>query len=53
MILIILNTTCGPCGTINVIYTITDDCGNATATLSATLTFDDGTIPDLIKLFRN
>ena len=41
-----LNTTCGPCGTINVIYTITDDCGNAT-TLNATLTFDDGTIPDL------
>nr|WP_321222721.1 gliding motility-associated C-terminal domain-containing protein [uncultured Psychroserpens sp.] len=41
-----LNTTCGPCGTINVTYTITDDCGNAT-TLIATLTFDDGTIPDL------
>ena len=41
-----LNTTCGPCGTINVVYTITDDCGNAT-TLNATLTFDDGTIPDL------
>ena len=41
-----LNTTCGPCGTINVTYTITDDCGNTT-TLIATLTFDDGTIPDL------
>ncbi|WP_204344970.1 hypothetical protein, partial [Psychroserpens algicola] len=41
-----LNTTCGPCGTLNVTYTITDDCGNAT-TLIATLTFDDGTIPDL------
>ncbi|WP_431137510.1 hypothetical protein, partial [Psychroserpens mesophilus] len=41
-----LNTTCGPCGTINVTYTITDDCGNS-STLSATLTFDDGTIPDL------
>ncbi|WP_425075577.1 gliding motility-associated C-terminal domain-containing protein [Psychroserpens sp. S379A] len=41
-----LNTTCGPCGTLNVTYTITDDCGNAT-TLNATLTFDDGTIPDL------
>ncbi|WP_460218750.1 HYR-like domain-containing protein [Psychroserpens sp. MEBiC05023] len=41
-----LNTTCGPCGTLNVTYTITDDCGNET-TLIATLTFDDGTIPDL------
>ncbi|WP_323788816.1 VWA domain-containing protein, partial [Psychroserpens sp.] len=41
-----LNTTCGPCGTINVIYTITDDCGNSSS-LTATLTFDDGTIPDL------
>ena len=41
-----LNTTCGPCGTIVVNYTITDDCGNAT-TLTAILTFDDGTIPDL------
>ncbi|MEM5566181.1 gliding motility-associated C-terminal domain-containing protein, partial [Psychroserpens sp. AS72] len=41
-----LNTTCGPCGTLNVTYTITDDCGNTT-TVAATLTFDDGTIPDL------
>ncbi|WP_431137618.1 gliding motility-associated C-terminal domain-containing protein, partial [Psychroserpens mesophilus] len=41
-----LNTTCGPCGTINVTYTVTDDCGNETS-LTATLTFDDGTIPDL------
>ncbi|MEH6537443.1 MAG: hypothetical protein V7719_13680, partial [Psychroserpens sp.] len=41
-----LNTTCGPCGTLNVTYTITDDCGNDTTVL-ATLTFDDGTIPDL------
>ncbi|WP_298761379.1 hypothetical protein, partial [uncultured Psychroserpens sp.] len=41
-----LNTTCGPCGTLNVTYTITDDCGNA-STVIATLTFDDGTIPDL------
>ena len=41
-----LNTTCGPCGTINVTYTITDDCGNS-STVVATLTFDDGTIPDV------
>ncbi|WP_299274159.1 hypothetical protein, partial [uncultured Psychroserpens sp.] len=41
-----LNTTCGPCGTLNVTYTIADDCGN-TSTVVATLTFDDGTIPDL------
>ncbi|MEY8847211.1 hypothetical protein AB9K26_00190, partial [Psychroserpens sp. XS_ASV72] len=41
-----LNTTCGPCGTINVTYTVTDDCGNSSST-TVTLTFDDGTIPDL------
>ncbi|MFD0962469.1 HYR-like domain-containing protein [Pseudofulvibacter geojedonensis] len=41
-----LNTTCGPCGSINVTYTITDDCGNS-STLSAILSFDDITIPDL------
>ncbi|MEM6515253.1 MAG: gliding motility-associated C-terminal domain-containing protein [Bacteroidota bacterium] len=41
-----LNTTCGPCGTLNVTYTVTDDCGNA-SNVNATLTFDDGTLPDL------
>ena len=41
-----LNTTCGPCGTLNVNYTITDDCGNS-STLNAILSFDDITIPDL------
>uniref|UniRef100_UPI00260AC317 hypothetical protein n=1 Tax=uncultured Psychroserpens sp. TaxID=255436 RepID=UPI00260AC317 len=35
-----LNTTCGPCGALNVTYTIADDCGN-TSTVVATLTFDD------------
>ncbi|MEY8847335.1 gliding motility-associated C-terminal domain-containing protein, partial [Psychroserpens sp. XS_ASV72] len=35
-----------PCGTINVTYTVTDDCGNSSST-TVTLTFDDGTIPDL------
>ena len=32
-----LSSTCGQGGTIAVVYTITDDCGNAT-TLNATLT---------------
>ncbi|MGC1473356.1 MAG: gliding motility-associated C-terminal domain-containing protein [Psychroserpens sp.] len=41
-----LNTTCGPCGTLNVLYTVTDDCGNASS-INVTLTFDDGTLPDL------
>ena len=36
-----LNTTCGPCGTIIVNYTITDDCGNA-ATLECYITLSDG-----------
>jgi len=41
-----LNTTCGPCGTLSVNYTITDDCGNS-SNLNAILSFDDITIPDL------
>jgi len=41
-----LNTTCGPCGTLSINYTITDDCGNS-SNLNATLSFDDITIPDL------
>ena len=41
-----LNTTCGPCGTLIVNYTITDDCGNS-SNLNAILSFDDITIPDL------
>ncbi|MCK8482363.1 gliding motility-associated C-terminal domain-containing protein, partial [Flavihalobacter algicola] len=41
-----LVSTCGQGGTIAVIYTITDDCGNAT-TLEATLTLEDTVVPDL------
>ncbi|WP_415191741.1 gliding motility-associated C-terminal domain-containing protein [Psychroserpens sp.] len=41
-----LNTTCGPCGTLNVIYTVTDDCGNSSE-INVTLTFNDGKLPDL------
>ena len=41
-----LNTVCGPCGTLSVNYTITDDCGNESY-LNALLSFDDITIPDL------
>jgi gliding motility-associated-like protein/uncharacterized repeat protein (TIGR01451 family) len=41
-----LNSTCGECGTLNVTYTVTDDCGNS-SDLSVTLTFDDGNLPDL------
>jgi len=41
----LLNTTCGPCGTLTVNYTVTDDCDNATV-LTAVLTFGDATGPD-------
>jgi gliding motility-associated-like protein len=41
-----LNTVCGPCGTLSVNYTITDECGNQSF-LNALLSFDDITIPDL------
>ncbi|MGB0974216.1 MAG: gliding motility-associated C-terminal domain-containing protein, partial [Flavobacteriaceae bacterium] len=41
-----LNTSCGPCGSLSVTYTITDDCGN-TSQINAILSFDDITIPDL------
>ncbi|WP_299307443.1 hypothetical protein, partial [uncultured Psychroserpens sp.] len=41
-----LVSTCGLGGTIAVVYTITDDCGNAT-TLNATLTLEDTVAPDL------
>ncbi|WP_298762080.1 hypothetical protein, partial [uncultured Psychroserpens sp.] len=41
-----LVSTCGLGGTIAVVYTITDDCGNAT-TLNVTLTLEDTTPPNL------
>jgi hypothetical protein len=41
-----LNRACGPCGTLNVTYTVTDDCENS-ATINVTLTFTDVTLPDL------
>ncbi|WP_452219757.1 DUF7507 domain-containing protein, partial [Lacinutrix salivirga] len=41
-----LVSTCGAGGTIEVIYTVADDCGNTT-TLTATLTLEDTTGPDL------
>jgi len=41
-----LNVSCGPCGSITVDYSISDDCGNETK-LTATLTLSDGTNPDL------
>ncbi|WAC02851.1 gliding motility-associated C-terminal domain-containing protein [Lacinutrix neustonica] len=42
-----LSTTCGLGGTITVIYTVADDCGNTT-NLTATLTLEDTTGPTLV-----
>ncbi|MCF8237347.1 MAG: T9SS type A sorting domain-containing protein [Saprospiraceae bacterium] len=41
-------TTCGSAGTITVIYTVTDDCGNST-TATGTLTIEDNFGPVLIN----
>ncbi|MFD2823937.1 hypothetical protein ACFS5M_09665, partial [Lacinutrix iliipiscaria] len=41
-----LSATCGAGGTITVTYTATDDCDNS-STLTATLTLEDSTGPDL------
>ena len=43
-----LSSTCGAGGTITVTYTATDDCDNIT-TLTATLTLEDTTPPDLVN----
>ena len=45
----LLNTTCGPCGTLTVNYTVADDCGNETV-LTAVLAFGDSTGPDTSNL---
>ncbi len=42
-----LITSCGPNGSIEVIFTATDDCGNASTT-SATFTIEDTTAPEII-----
>jgi len=41
-----LNTVCGPCGTLNITYLVSDECDNSTP-ITLTLTFSDGTGPDL------
>ena len=48
-----LSSTCGLGGTIAVMYTITDDCGNAAQLLNVTLTLKDTTPPDLSGVCSN